>query len=82
MSIAFTTMGKLIPQYAVYREQYSGMDAGLYEVDVIESNASEFEQIQAILTSDGLTVELQLLDSITGTIADETFDVDIDCSIF
>ncbi len=77
MSIAFTTMGKLVPMAAIYREQFTGFDTSLSEVDVIIVQALEIEQMQSVLTTEGLTVELQLLDGATGTLAEENFTVDL-----
>lgn len=82
MSIAFTTGGKLVPQTAIYREGFTSFNTVLTEVDVMEIEAVEIDQIQTVLTSDGLTVELQLLDGLSGSLADENFTVDLDFDCF
>lgn len=82
MSIAFTTGGKLVPQAAIYRERFTGIDAALVEVDAMSVEAVEIDQMQTVLTSEGLTVELQLLDGLSGSLADENFTVDLDFDCF
>jgi hypothetical protein len=77
VGISITTLGKVWPQAALTREQFSGLDAELEDVTSLQVEMEDTEvELEVVMGEpDELTVEVEVLDTATGQIADESLNV-------
>jgi len=82
MGIALSTHGILWPHAAILREQFQGMDVDVEDTTTLEvSYDGELSDVLEI-SVDPTTIEVQVevLDSVTGEIVDDSIDVTIECT--
>lgn len=80
MSISLTTHGMLWPHADIIREQFLSFDVEVQNVTLIEVTAEELGDIEISVTADSLSVEVEVIDSLTGEIATSDVDVDLECT--
>lgn len=70
MSIALATKGRLYPARGrlVIREQFSDISVNIEDPILITMEMVDVSTIEAVVSSEGLSVEIQLMDSVTGDI--------------
>ena len=68
MSIAIATMGRLIPQSRVIREQFSKVSVAISDAVEVSIELEEVEAISVTVSSEDIVATVQLVDSATGVV--------------